>query len=230
MKTHLASSISGQSNSEDSHPVSNGWENLVPRLHPAILDAAPHPKFWQRVDRVMVSWLLNVANKTPWLNPLALMGMVIASNEPANLMQYPWAMDGFLGWAIPDHYPDLASLKPNEALETYFGNPLQTRGRVAHRAYSAVQFQVTHYLESLPPQKRTALIPFLLPPLKPSRRLSRMSVFVEERAKQGRKERGFAVVKTLPHLIAIGRRRYRWLAELDRRVQQVFQSDRKSVV
>jgi len=207
---------------KDEEQISNGWEKLLLLLNPAVINAPGNPAIWQRLPSEMVTWLTNTASKGPWLNHLALAGVIYAENSqaahPARGIQ---SLYQFLNWAIPDHYPDLASLEPEAAIVAYYGDPPQYRGRRAATAYGSLQLYMQRYLSSVSEEKRVSLTPFLLPDFVSSRQLTKLRQIVETRAKQVRKKQTFAVIRNLPDLIALGRRRYKWLADLETRYQQV---------
>lgn len=52
---------------------SNGWEALVPLLHPTIADAPREGRSgWKRLERRVIRYLTHTVAKFPWLNHLAL--------------------------------------------------------------------------------------------------------------------------------------------------------------
>jgi hypothetical protein len=134
------------------------------------------------------------------------------------------SLNSFLRWAIPKHYPDVSSLNPVEALIAYFGDPPLRRGEHASRSYNAVQLHMRRYLESVSPEERMKLTPFLFPLLIDSPQLSRLRVQTTRKGEEKRKEQTFAVVKDLHALIMMARQRYQWLVDLDQRVQQIAKS------
>lgn len=203
----------------------NGWERLLPLLHPVVIQAVPEPGVWQTLDPEVVNWLSHTVAKFPWLNHLALLAVIYGSRSgAANQVDHVLALHSFLRWAIPDRYPDITALRPEEALAAYFGDPPQPRGQPPLAGYSTLQLYLQRFLETLAPQQRLALVPFLLPTLVNSQRLRRLRGQVEDQSRRARKQQAFAVVRRLPELVALGRRRYRWLADLESQLQQVAQS------
>ncbi|MCC7362653.1 MAG: tyrosine-type recombinase/integrase [Anaerolineales bacterium] len=190
-----------------------------------MIQAIPEPGVWQALDPELVNWLSNTVAKYPWLNHLALLAVVYGSRSgAANQVSHVLALHSFLRWAIPDHYADIGALLPEQALAAYFGDPPQPRGQMPLAGYSTLQLYLQRFLESVAPEQRRALVPFLLPTLVNSQRLRRLRAEVEATSRRARKQQAFAVVRRLPELVALGRRRYRWLAELEQQMQQVAQS------
>jgi len=201
----------------------NGVEQLLPLLDPIVINAPRDKNVWKKLDHQTLIWLVNTVAKTPWLNHLALAGVIHADGgiaHPATPLLHTLS---FLRWAIPDHYPDLTSLKVEESLVAYYGDPPQSRGTNAAKSINSLQLHVTHYLETLTTAKREALSPFLLPKLDRSPRLAKLRTIIEGKTKSNRKEQAFAVVRELPALVALGRQRYKWLTDLDNQVQQLVE-------
>ncbi len=196
------------------------WEGLLALLDPAVVAAPYDQRAWQNLDHEAVFWLSHTAAHSPWLNHLALAGVIYAEGGAAHPVQPIKQTLCFLRWAIPDHYPDLTSLKVEEALAAYYGDPPQNRGFNATRSYGSLQLYLQRYLESVPAEKRKGLEPFLLPRLVRSGRLAKLRYQVQDQAQAERKDQAFAVVHALPALVAMGRQRYKWLADLDAQVQQ----------
>jgi hypothetical protein len=201
----------------------NGVEKLLPLLDPIVINAPPDKNAWKKLDYETVFWLVNTAAEAPWLNHLSLAGVIYADGESAHPVMPLKQTLSFLRWAIPDHYSDLSSLKMEEALAAYYGDPPQIRGFRATTAIGSLQLYMTRYLETLPPEKREALSPFLLPKLVRTRRLAKLRTIAEGKTQSNRKEQAFAVVRELPALVAMGRQRYKWLANLDNQVQQAVE-------
>lgn len=200
---------------------SNGWEELVRLLDLAVVNTPRAKKTWKKLDRELVFWLTHTVSRFPWLNHLTLASVIYSESGAARPQNRMGSLHSFLRWAIPEHYPDVASLQPIEALITYFGDPPQSRGDSACGAYGSVQRHMEEYLQSLPPEERTKLTPFLFPFLVYTPHLMRLRVHTQSQATEKRKEQAFAVVKDLHALVVMGRRRYKWLADLDDQVQQI---------
>lgn len=209
---------------------SNGWEKLLVLLDPVVANAPQVKDAWQRLDRKMVVWLSNTVVKFPWLNHLALAGAIYSEGgaaHPSNLMN---GLHSFLRWAIPACYPDLLSLKPTEALIAYFGDPPHRRGETASAAYAALQIHMQHYITALSEDDRAKLTPFLFPVLVSTPHLSQLRGYTANQGRAKRKEQAFAVVKDLNVLVAMGRRRYKWLVDLDAQVQGVAELVRQQQI
>ena len=202
---------------------SNGWEALLPRLDPAVVNTPRAQKVWLKLDRRVILPLTNSIAQFPWLNHLALASVIYAESGAAHSYGLLNHLHAFLRWAIPAHYPDVASLKPMEALLAYFGDPSRSRGDSACAAYSAFQLHLQRYLQALPLEERTKLRPFLLPLLVDTPQLAQLRRQAKQKGQAKRKEQAFAVVKDLPALVVMGRRRFKWLADLDAQVQQIAQ-------
>ena len=157
----------------------------------------------------------------PWLNHLALAHVICSESGVAHSYGLIGHLHSFLRWAIPAHYPDVASLKPVEALIAYFGDPPQPRGDGACRTYSSIQLHMQEYLRSLSPEERARLTPFLFPILVDTPQLARLRAQTYHKGQEKRKEQAFAVVKDLHALVLMGRRRYQWLVDLDVQVQRI---------
>jgi hypothetical protein len=214
----------------EEEPASNGWERLLPLLDPRVVKAMSDPEAWKKLDGEVVFWLIHTAAKSPWLNHLALAGAIHSGSGTAHPLQPLKQTLSFLRWAIPEHYPDLTSLKVEEALVAYYGDPPQSRGYNAATAYGSLQLYTQRYLESAPSAKRKAWEPFLLPRFVRTGRLVKLRYYVQAKAQEGRKEQAFAVVRELPALAAMGRHRYKWLADLEAQVQQVAEAARTGQV
>lgn len=199
----------------------NGWEKLLPLLDPAVAYAPRTQDIWKKLESKLIFYLINTVASSPWLNHLALAGAIYTESGAAHPSNPVRSVHPFLRWAIPDHYPDVASLKPVEALFTYFGDPPQPRGEEAARGYNSLQLHMQLYLQSLPLAERAKLTPFLLPILINTPRLSQFRESVAYKARTKRKEQAFAVTKDLHALVVMGRQRYQWLADLEAQVQQV---------
>lgn len=201
---------------------SNGWEELLPLLHPAVADAPREGQAgWAKLSRPVVIYLARTVAKFPWLNHLALAGLIFTDSGRAQPSPPLVGLHQFLRWAIPEHAVNVASLEPAEALVTYFGDPPQARGDQALRSYTVLQLHAQSYLKLLSPTQRKELEPFLLPILVNTPQLIKLSRYIFKKGRAKRKEQAFAVVKDLPNLMIMGRRRYKWLADLDAQVQQV---------
>ena len=193
---------------------------LLPLLDPALVKAVPDQAIWKTLDEKVVFWLTHTAAKFPWLNQMALVCAVFNQGGAVDTQGLATSLNSFLRWAIPEHYPDVASLKPTEAMVAYFGDPPQRRGDTACSAYSSFQLHMQRYLASLPVAERALFAPFLFPLLAITRRLSQLKVYTTRVGQAKRKEQAFAVARDLQALLATGRWRYKWLAELDAQVQQ----------
>lgn len=202
-------------------PTSNGWETLLPLLDPVVINTPRARNAWPRLDRRAIYYLTHTIAKFPWLNQLALAVVIATEQGIAQPLHRIASLHVFLRWAIPKYYPDVASLKPVEALIAFFGDPPQPRGDQACRAYSSVQLYLQDYLDTLPSAERIDLARFALPLLIASPQLSRLRICVIHKGRAKRKEQAFAVVKDLPALVGLGRRRYKWLADLDHQTQQI---------
>lgn len=204
--------------------VDNGWGKLRPLLDPVVVNAPPDPRIWCQLESHIVTWLVNTVSKFPWFNHLTLAGIIYASSGTAHPTKPMSCMHAFLRWAIPERYPDLAALEPEPALVAYYGKPPQPRGVAGASVYNGLQFHVQRHLELLLPQKRAVLAPFLFPRLTYSPRLISLRKIVNDASRRSRKDQTFAVVKELASLVALGKKRYRWLADLEARVQKVVAS------
>ncbi len=202
-------------------PSNNGWEKLLPLLDPVVVKSPPDPSAWKQLDYETVFWLINTAAKSTWLNHLALAGAIYSESGVARPVMQIKQMLSFLQWAIPSHYPDLSSLKVEEALVAHYGDPPQPKGFAATNAYSTLQLYMQRYLMSLSKEDREKLKPFLLPTLVRTRRLAMLRATTDGSTQAKRKEQAFAVIRELPALVAMGRQRYKWLADLDAQVQRV---------
>lgn len=207
--------------------ATNGCEKLLPLLDPVILEVFPPDRpIWPQLDPQLVTWLVKTAAKFPWFNHLVLAGVVYAGSGAVNPLSFLVPLNSFLRWAIPGHHPNVVTLQPEEALLAYFGDPPQARGVSAYKAYHALQLHLHHYLGSLSSPQRARLEPYRFPTLIAPPRLMKLRGLVEEKAQRKRKEQAFAVVPRLANLVALGRQRFRWLADLEASVQAVAQSVR----
>jgi hypothetical protein len=204
--------------------VNNRWEKLRPLLDPVVVNTPPEEHLWQQLPVEMVTWLVNTLAPFPWLNHLALAGLIFTRHGLAHPYRPVRTLHYFLRWAIPEHYAALADFEPEAALAAYYGDPPHVRGREAAAAYRDLQMHAQRFLETLAPAQRTALRPFLLPPLQLTGRLRKLKRLTTARTQAVRKEQAHAVVKRLPDLVGLARRRYRWLADLDAQVQQVAEA------
>jgi Phage integrase family len=216
--------IPTRSTAEANDRASNGCESLLALLDPQVIAAPPNPALWQQMEPTTITWLVHTCAPFPWLNHLALAGIIYASSEMAQPALHIHALHRFLIWAIPSQYPDLASLQPEPALVAYFSDPPRARGLSACRAYTALQLHVERYLDLLTTEQRTALVPFLFPRLGSSVRLTNLTQHVQAQTRRTRKEKAFAITRHLAELVALARRRYRWLAEFEDKVQQAIQA------
>ncbi len=198
-------------------------EKLLSLLEPRVVSAVTSPEHWQRIDPIIVRWLIGI-HDYPWFNHMALAAMIHSGSGVVWPSVRLYEMHSFLRWAIPGHYPDLDALQPEPALAAYFGEPPDIRGKGAASAYSGLQLHTERYLEFLPSPKRIAANSFLFPKLGPSARLTRLSTRAVETTRMNRKKQAFAVIKRLPELVALARQRYYWLAQLEAQFQQVIQS------
>ena len=205
---------------------SNGWEKLLPLLDPAVVNTPRAKNGWKKLERGMVFWLIHTVAPFPWLNHLALGGVIYSESGVAHPQHRMSTLHSFLRWAIPGHYPDVASLKPVDALIAYFGEPAQPRGDSACGAYHSIQLHMQYYLESLPLEARTQLTPFLFPFLLYTPPLAHLCQQIYHKGQAKRKEQAFAVVRDLHALVMMGRRRYQWLADLEAQVQQITELEK----
>jgi integrase len=219
--THGSPLRSAPVQKEPEAQAARGSEELVALLDPAMVKALPDPRLWQQVPSAVATYLVHTCAQSPWLNHLALAGAVYAASRVADPGACLERVHRFFSWAIPEHFPDLAHLPVEKAMIAYFGNPPQRRGTNLFKSYNAVQIHLERFVASLAPDERVALAPFLLPSLPYSPILKKLTGRLEEKTRQTRKERTYAVVKHLPDLVALARRRYRWLSELDAQLQQV---------
>jgi len=202
--------------------ATNGWEKLLPLLDPAIVNLPRYKNSWKSLDKNSVFYLTHTMVKFPWLNHFALAGVILESEarlaHPTNPITQ---VHSLLLWAIPTHYPDVTALKPAEALIAFFGDPPRHRGVTACASYTSIQLHVHHYLTSLSDEERAKLLPFVFPTLIVTPQLTKLRSYVEGKSRAKRKEQTFAVVRDFHALIVMGRRRYKWLVDLDVQVQQV---------
>jgi integrase len=209
---------------------SNGWEELLPLLDPAMVSTPRAKPVWKKLGRDLVFWLTHTVAPFPWLNHLALASVIYSESGAAHPQGMLRCLNSFLRWAIPEHYPDVAALKPVEALLAYFGDPPQVRGTAACRGYNAIQLHTQRYLESLPTAERAKLTPFLFPFLINTPPLTRLRRRTGHQGEEKRKEQAFAVVKDLQALVVMGRRRYKWLADLEAQVQQITELNKEQSI
>ena len=130
-------------------------------------------------------------------------------------------MHSFLRWAIPKHCASLSALVPEKALLGYFGDPPSIRGQIACTSYAALQLHVHAYLQTVPADRAAALTPFILPALKMTLQVRKLNIQVITQSRAKRKQQALAVARELPTLMALARRRYRWLADLETQVRSV---------
>ena len=201
----------------------NGWEQLRLQLDPIVINAPRIQEAGARLPRRLGNWLARSVSRFPWLNQLALAAVIYNESGAVQPIDPILGIHSFLRWAIPARYPDVSSLKLDEALVAYFGDPPQRRGQRACNGFNAVQLHMHAYLQSLPAETRTALAPFLLPILMDTPRLARLRANSLHESQNRRKEQAFAVVRDLHALVAMGRRRYQWLADLEAQVQHVVE-------
>ncbi len=210
--------------------TSSGWEALLPRLDPVVVNTPRAKEGWSKLDRRMVFYLINTVAQFPWLNHLALAAVISNESGVAHVRGRIQHVHSFLRWAIPGHYPDMASLKPVEALIAYFGDPPQPRGDSACRSYNSMQLHLQHYLVSLPIDERAKLTPFLFPILVDTPQLAQLRMRAKQKGRAKRKEQAFAVIKELHTLVVMGRQRYQWLAKLEAQVQQIAELIKKQQI
>ena len=198
MRTQTVSTPSVRPKTEQTEPQGNGWERLLPLLDPLVVKAPVDPVTWQQLNAEMVLYLVNTVSKFPWLNHLALAGMVYATSGAVQPAGPVYVLHRFLRWAIPDHYATISALIPEEALIAYFGDPPQSCGWSATKAYNSLQLHVQGYLNFWSPSKQQALMPFLFPTLVSSPRLKHLNKMAVATSMTGRKTQAFAVVRHLP--------------------------------
>lgn len=201
--------------------VQSCGEELRALLDPRILRALPDPSLLLQMPHAIAIYLVHTCAQSLWLNHLALAGAIYAASrvaDPGHCVQH---VHRFFSWAIPNHFPDLVHLPLEQAMIAYFGDPPQTRGANLFKSYNAIQIHLERFQASLTPEQRATLAPFLLPALHYSPILKKLTGRIDEKTRQTRKEKTFAIVKHLPDLVGLARRRYRWLNELDAQLQQV---------
>ncbi len=201
----------------------NGFEKLCPYLDPAVLNAPCLENVWKKLDRKLVTYLHNTVakNNYPWLNHLSLVTNIYSGSGLVDSLGKVRALNNFLRWAIPKPYLNVKSLDPVGALVDYFGDPPQPKGMAAFSAYTAQQLHLQGYLISLSTDERKKLEVFSLPLLFSAPKLTKLGAHVTDAGKSKRKEQAHAVVRALIPLIAMGQRRYKWLANLDTQFQRV---------
>ena len=206
---------------EKQESPSNGWEKLCELLDPAIVQAPREPNTWQKLDHLLVVYLTHTVSQFPWFNQLALAGMIYSEDGIAQPNRALRNVHSFLRWAIPKRCACLSALVPEKVLLEYFGDPPGIRGQIACVSYTSLQLHVQAYLQTIPAERVTALAPFLLPPLKMTLQVRKLNIQVITQSRAKRKEQAGAVAKELPTLMALARRRYRWLADLETQVRAV---------
>ncbi len=216
--------LPGPADAGQDEAADNGWEKLRPLLDPVVVRTPTDPRDWRQLPEEMVTWLVKTVAEFPWLNQLALAGLIFTGHGIAHPYRPVRTLHYFLRWAIPEHYAALADLEPETALFVYYGDPPHVRGREAASAYRDLQMHAQRFLETLAPAQRTALGPFLLSPLQLTGRLRKLRRQTLVRSQAVRKDQAYAVVKHLPDLVGLARRRYRWLADLDAQVQHVAEA------
>ena len=87
-----------------------------------------------------------------------------------------------------------------------------------------------HYLGTLPIEERIKLEPFLFPAFLNTPRLTKLRMHTVHKGRATRKEQAFAVVRDLRSLVTMGRRRYKWLADLNAQVLQIAESVRNEQI
>lgn len=219
-----ANTFSTWTESDHEKRASHDREELLALLDPVVASVLQDPSLWQPATHEIVTYLIHTCTQSPWFNHLALASVIYASSRVADPGHCVARVHRFLRWTIPKHYPDLASLQLEKGIAAYFGDPPESRGINLFKSYNALQIHVERFIAALSPEKRSALVSFLLPALPSSPALKRLSSRAAEKSRQRRKGKAFAVVNRLPELIALARRRYRWLAELDTRLQRVSES------
>lgn len=202
-------------------PEAKGLEELLALLDPVLVKTLPDLPLWQQVPRNVATYLVHTCARSPWFNSLALASAIYASSRVADPRHCIENVHRFFSWAIPEHFSDLAHLPIEPALIAYFGDPPQTRGTNAFKSYNAIQIHVERFVASLTSEQRTTLAPFVLPALPYSPILRKLTGRVDDKTRRTRKEKAFVIVKHLPDLVGLARRRYRWLSELDAQLQQV---------
>ena len=210
--------------------TSTGWEALLARLDSVVVNTPRAKEGWSKLERRLVFYLINTVAHFPWFNHLALAAVIANESGIIHVRGRIQHIHSFLRWAIPGHYPDVASLKPAEAIFAFFGDPPRARADSAYRSYNTMQLHLQDYLVSLPIDERTKLAPFILPILVDTPQLAqhRMQSVLKGRAK--RKEQAFAVIKDLHTLVVMGRQRYEWLAQLESQVQQIAELSQKQQI
>ncbi|MCL5952171.1 MAG: site-specific integrase [Chloroflexi bacterium] len=198
-----------------------GCENLCQLLDPAVVQAPRDPNAWQKLDHLSVVYFTRTLSQFPWFNHLALAGIIYAEDGIAHPINAIRNVHSFLRWAIPKQCPSLSALVPEQALLGYFGNPPRMRGQLACTAYTSLQLHLHAYLQTLSADRRAALTPFLLSPMNMTLQIRKLNMQVTTQSRAHRKQQAFAVAQELPALMALGRRRYHWLADLEAQVRSV---------
>lgn len=206
------------------HPEASpnsGWEHLCQLLDPVVVKAPRDPCAWQKLDHLPVVYFTRTLSQFPWFNHLVLAGIIYTEDGIAHPNRAVRNVHGFLRWAIPKHCASLSALMPEKALLDYFGDPPLARGQLAGTSYTSLQLHMQAYLQTLPAGRRAPLEPFLLPPLTMTLQVRKLNMQVITRSRAQRKQQAFAVARELPTLMALGRRRYRWLVDLEAQVRSV---------
>ena len=57
--------------------ATNGWEKLLPLLDPTVVNLPRHKDSWKNLDKELVFYLTHTVAKFPWINHLALAGLIL---------------------------------------------------------------------------------------------------------------------------------------------------------
>ncbi len=203
---------------------------LLPALAPGLVETIPQT-CWRQIPPDLASWMINNALAYPWSNHLALAAVVHTLSgviHPTNEIR---SMHSFLRYVIPNLHPDLASLEPEQALLAYMNDPVQPRvGRSAYAAYLRLQNKTQQYLAETTPAICQRLTPFLFPTLIVSSRLENLAKQKRVASARQRKNQTFGITKNLSNLVALAKRRYKWLANLENQLQQTAEQFRSGEI
>lgn len=221
---NLTRSLSTRRETRQKEDLNNGHATLRALLDPVVVNTLSGRNLWQQLPRGIVTYLVRTCSQSPWFNHLALASVIYASSRVADPEHCVARVNRFLRWAIPQRFNDFAHMQLEKAIVAYFGDSLQPRGINLYKSYNALQIHVERFFASLPIKQQAALASFRLPSLSYSPALARLTSRAEEKVRRTRKEKTFAVVRQLPDLVAMARRRYRWLSELDAQQRQLRES------
>jgi len=191
------------------------WQHLQTMLAPAILHA-PHLD-WSQVEPRLILYLYSQIGTSPWLNPLALLLVVLHTHTHAEVstiqrkvyglharwrVLFPrYQITSFEGWDPVEHFP-------RYFVDAELADTLTTRQGFLIAYNSSVQ-DVAAYLRSLPKNERNTYQQWVLPPLPGDlyHQLSCSGTLLAEQ-QQRRKEETDAIA---PHFAQIrGEAHLRW--------------------